>query len=60
VNATNVPLDWSVNLRVVPYSGPDFTVSATRVSGDTTASVWEATITAAQGVSAIQARASKS
>lgn len=59
MNATNVPVTWNVVLRVVPTYGKDFTVNATNVSGDATASVWEATITASTGVSAIQARASK-
>ena len=59
LNATNVPLDWLVKLRVVPFNAEDFTVDAVSVSGDATASVWEATITAAVGVSALQARASK-
>lgn len=59
LNAKNMPLDWIVKLRVVPFTGSDFTVNATMVSGDAVASVWDATITAARGISAIQARATK-
>jgi hypothetical protein len=59
LNATNVPPDWNVILRVVPYYGKDFIAAAHLVSGDETASVWQATITSPVGVSAIQARASK-
>lgn len=59
LDARNVPLTWNVVLRVVPFSGPDFTVNATNVSGDATASVWEATVTVPMGASAFQARAYK-
>ncbi|HEY3267449.1 MAG TPA: hypothetical protein VGM37_11015 [Armatimonadota bacterium] len=59
LNAKNVPLTWNVVLRVVPFYGHDFTASAKNVSGDDTASVWEATVTVPMGASAFQARASK-
>ena len=59
MTATNVPDTWNVVLRVVPYYGADTNVTATKISGDASASVWEATITAGMGISALQARASK-
>ena len=59
INATNVPLDWNVGLRIVPFVGKDSTVLATTVRGDETASVCEATITPKMGVSSLQVRAYK-
>lgn len=59
INAANVPLDWNVGLRVVPFVGKDSMVLATKVSGDESASVWEATITPKMGVSSLQVRAYK-
>lgn len=61
MEATSVPVDgtWKVYLRVVPRAGQDFTVDAVKVSGDATSSVWETTINAPQGFSALQGRAYK-
>ncbi len=59
MTATNLPSSWSVALRVVPYYGKDTIVQATKVSGDTASSVWEASINLSLGVSALQARASR-
>lgn len=59
IAATNVPTDWNVVLRVVPRVGQDFTANATLVSGDATASEWEAQINAPVGFAALQVRASK-
>ena len=57
VAATNVPLDWSVSLRVVPRNHDDFTVELARVSGDASSSLWQAEITFPSGIAALQARA---
>lgn len=57
INAQNVPGNWTVQLRVVRFAGNDFTVNATRISGDDTNSVWEATLTLPPGMLALQVRA---
>jgi hypothetical protein len=57
VAATNVPLDWTVSVRVVPRNHDDFTVELTRVSGDAAASLWQADVTFPSGIAALQARA---
>ena len=57
VEATNVPTTWSVVVRTVPKSGQDTTTNATLVSGDASASVWEAQVTVPKGFAALQARA---
>lgn len=59
VEASNVPLDWLVKVRVGPLNNSASWVSATLVCGDATASVWEAQVTLPKGFTAIQARASK-
>jgi hypothetical protein len=59
INAVNVPEDWNVVIRIVPFSGPDTTVQAAKVSGDASASVWSATIAPKMGVSSLQVRAYK-
>lgn len=60
VETANVPLDWTVKVRVGPRTGQAVWVTANHVSGDETASVWEATqVTLSKGFTAIQARASK-
>jgi len=59
LQASNVPLDWKVYVRVVRRNGTDSIVNATLVSGNAASSVWQATITPAQGFTAIQARAYK-
>lgn len=57
VEAQNVPLQASVNVRVVPISQnqQSFTVPATFVSGTFQSSIWEATLPLNVGVSAFQA-----
>lgn len=57
VEATNVPTSWSVVVRTVPKIGQDTTTNATLVSGDASASVWEAQVTMPKGFAALQARA---
>lgn len=59
IQANNVPITWTMQVRVIPTSGADTVVAATRVSGDETASIWEATITLTHGIAALQARAIK-
>lgn len=58
INATKIPSNWNVNLRVVPVYGVDFNVAATKLSGDDNASVWQAQFTPPVGDSALQVRAS--
>lgn len=60
LEARNVPANWLIKVRIVPRTGAETTVNATKVSGDTTLSYWEASISLANGLSFIQARASKS
>lgn len=65
LDTTNVPPTSTVKVRVVPKSGTsclagmgsDCTYLATHVSGDTTASIWSATIRVPDGFSALQAHA---
>ena len=59
MTAKNLPLNWNVVLRVVPYYGKDTNITATKVSGDASSSVWEASVNLGLGVSAMQARASR-
>jgi len=56
IEAENMPLDWSVVVRVVPKSGPDFKVPAILAGGDLLASTWTAQFATATGFSAIQVR----
>ena len=57
IEAENVPLQASVNVRVVPVSQAEqsFTVPASFVSGSFESSIWEATLPLNVGVSAFQA-----
>lgn len=58
LEARNVPLTWTVRVRVTPRAGADFTVDAVLQPGGTLGlSTWHATITVPNGVSAVQARA---
>lgn len=59
LQATNVPTDWIVKVRMIPKSGTETVVAATRVSGDAASSVWEASLTLPHGIVAIEARAHK-
>lgn len=59
LEATNVPTTWTVNVRLVPTSGEPSVIDASLVSGDDSASVWEAVIPSLTGVAALQARAGK-
>jgi hypothetical protein len=56
IAAANVPLDWTVEVRVVPIGGRDSIVTATMVPGGTeAASTWEATFLPPPGFIAVQA-----
>lgn len=57
LEATNMPTNWNVVVRIVPTHGQDSTVNAALVSGDETASVWEAQVTIPSGFAVLQARA---
>lgn len=57
IEASNMPLDWTINLRTVPLSGLDINTPATFVSGDATLSTWEAQVQLLDGFSVMQARA---
>ncbi len=57
IEATNMPLDWTVNLRTVPITGADINTPATFASGDATLSTWEAEVQLTNGFSVMQARA---
>ncbi len=55
-----MPTTWNVKVRIAPlYGGGATTLSASLVSGDETASIWEAQATFPTGFCAVQARASK-
>lgn len=57
VQGTNVPLNATVTVRIVPKRGQDFIVTASFISGDLTNSIWKAEAQLPNGFSAIQARA---
>ncbi|MCW5933952.1 MAG: hypothetical protein KIT45_06575 [Fimbriimonadia bacterium] len=57
INAQNVPGNWTVQLRIVRFAGNDFTINATRISGDDTSSVWEASLVLPPGMLTLQVRA---
>lgn len=59
VEAANVPLDWIVRVRLGPLSGTASWITAGFVSGDATASVWEAQAQLPKGFTAVQARAAQ-
>lgn len=60
LEATNVPADWKIEIRLVPrYGTTQVVADAAFVSGDLNASIWEATVTVPTGFSAMQARAYK-
>lgn len=59
ISAAYVPLNWNLVLRVVPTWGDAFTVNAVNVSGDETASSWQATIPVGFGLADLQVRASQ-
>ncbi len=59
VEAKNVPLHWSVNVRIVPKCGQDIIYPAYYVAGDDAESVWQAAVEVSGGFSAIQVRASE-
>ncbi|MCW5933778.1 MAG: hypothetical protein KIT45_05660 [Fimbriimonadia bacterium] len=58
IAAQNVPSNWNVVVRVVRFAGDDFTVNATRVSGNDANSVYEATLALPPGMMTLQVRAS--
>lgn len=55
----NVPSNWSVYVRVVPRNGRSFIVNATRVSGNDTQAIYEASVNFPNGAVAVFARAAK-
>lgn len=55
--AYDVPLDWNVEIRLTLKTGVDWVVNASFVSGNASASRWEATTPLPYGFSAVQARA---
>lgn len=57
LQGTNVPVNWTVLVRLLPKSGPDTYAYASLVSGTAASSVWEAQVVFPAGLSAIQARA---
>lgn len=57
IEASNVPLTWSMQARVVQKSGPEIIGAATFQSGTEAASIWTASLTLPNGISAIQVRA---
>lgn len=57
IEATNMPINWTVTVRKVPLSGEDMKATAAFVSGDDTLSIWEAQVNMGIGFSAVQARA---
>ncbi len=57
IYATNVPLTWFVKLRMVPRRGDDLYTTATFVSGNDVASVWQATVNLPNGYAAMMALA---
>jgi len=59
LSATNVPILSTVNVRLIPKSGPDLNVVASFTSGDDLASTWTATVDSLprSGFAAVQARA---
>lgn len=61
LQTSNVPTTWVVALRLVRKSGADYVVNATRVSGDSLAATWTATLQPlpASDFVAIQARTYK-
>lgn len=57
LQATNVPLTWTVIVRVVPKTGTDTYTYASNLSGNAASSVWSATVTFPPGITSLQARA---
>lgn len=58
VEGQNVPLNWVVEVRMVPTVGVDQAALATLQPGSTEAlSTWHATLTFPNGFAAVQARA---
>ena len=57
IHAYNIPLNWHVEVRVVPRIDPTIVQQATFVSGNQSDSLWTATVTFPRGQCAIQARA---
>lgn len=57
IEASSVPPDWQVEVRIVRLDGADQVIGATMVSGDATASLWEAEVIVPMGASAVQVNA---
>jgi hypothetical protein len=57
IDAQYVPLDWSVDLRMVPKQGLEMRIPAAFGSGDATHSTWQATLPVGSGFSVLQVRA---
>lgn len=56
IEGENVPLDWSVYLRLVPTTGFQTVVPAAFAGGDAGQSTWHASVSMASGFSVMQAR----
>jgi len=59
IETRNVPLDWSVVVKVVPKQGYDDLIRAAYISGDDTLATWNATLPLSSGFTVVQVRASK-
>jgi hypothetical protein len=59
ISAQNIPLDWTVKVRVVPKSGQPVIITANPLQGPVEASTTTATFTMPRGIGAIQLRADK-
>ncbi len=57
IDAENVPLNWTMQVRLVRKSGAQTLTPATFLSGTEAASIWTANLTLPNGISAIQVRA---
>lgn len=58
IRGHNVPLDWTMSVRIVPTVGADINLTATAQPGSTQAlSTWHAAVTVPSGFSVVQARA---
>jgi hypothetical protein len=57
IEATNVPLDWNVTVRVIPLSGHALELAAAPLAGTLASSTTSLTFSMPAGLSAIQVRA---
>ncbi|MEK6675979.1 MAG: hypothetical protein AABZ47_10040 [Planctomycetota bacterium] len=57
IEGADLPLNWLVDVRMLPRYGPEVRTTAILTSGDFQASIWHATLPIPDGFAAIQARA---